>query len=338
MRNKRRWLKLAALFILLCVAVAYVVGELFFNLNSNLVFAAVRHAEKTPLKIRLKRGIWKAPTDLTPADLAAAMTERHAEPGLRWTTLSVQRDAGWTASLAQKLYGAEVHIIAITPARFGFQTTFQPKFALTTAQERLDADNFWFTLTANFRYPNGKPMGWVYHESIKVNNAFGEWSGCFFVKDGKPYLGPKSLLDDFPGPIQEGSQVYPAVMKNHTIFPYVELKPNELFDGSKITYRALGGMRRDGTIVFVLSGDGGVMNVAEVSEIARKVDVQHATLLDGGRALQYSIRTTDGPWHFAAFNTTLNINHPWFERQRSPVFIGIRRQAPQILTNTKPGA
>jgi uncharacterized protein YigE (DUF2233 family) len=167
-----------------------------------------------------------------------------------------------------------------------------------------------------------------------INNPFGDWSGCFFVKSGKPFFGPKSLEMENPGPIQEGSQVYPAVMKNHTIFPYVELKPDEFFDGSKITYRALGGMRRDGTIVFVLSGDGGVMNVAEVSEIARKLDVQHATLLDGGRALQYSIRTADGPWHFTAFNTLLPVERKPLERQLSPVYIGVRRKAPPVVSKT----
>jgi hypothetical protein len=83
----------------------------------------------------------------------------------------------------------------------------------------------------------------------------------------------------------------------------------------------------------VLSGDGGVMNVSEVTEIARKLDVQHATLLDGGRALQYSIRTETGAWHFHAFNTSLDYQHKWLERQRSPVYIGVRKRAPKILVS-----
>jgi hypothetical protein len=210
-------------------------------------------------------------------------------------------------------------------------TTFQPKFALTTARERMEDGNLWFAITANFRDPKGRPMGWVYHEGRQVNQPFGDWSGCFFVKDGRPWCGPKSLLNEVPGLIQEGCQVYPSVMKNHTTFAYVDLKPDEFFDGSKISYRSLVGMRSDGTIVFVLSGDGGVMNVSEVTEIARKLNVQHATLLDGGRALQYSIRTDDGPWHFHAFNTELPFQHKWLERQRSPVYIGVRRKAPVII-------
>jgi hypothetical protein len=298
-----------------------------------VVLLSVRDAESKPLQVLLKRGAWKSPSDLTPADLAAAMVERHAEPGLRWTSLRVRREAGSLARLTQLIWGAEVHVIAISPERFDFMTSYRPQFEVTTARERLAEEKLWFSLTANFRDPKGRPMGWVYHDGIRVNPPFGDWSGCFFVKGGKPYFGPKSLEAEVPGPLEEGSQVYPAVMKNHTIFSYVELKPDAFFDGSKITYRSLGGMRRDGTIVFLLSGDGGVMNVAEASELARKLDVQHATLLDGGRALQYSIRTQDGPWHFAAANTSLQL--PWeldmMRRQRSPVFIGVRRKAPQIV-------
>jgi uncharacterized protein YigE (DUF2233 family) len=334
MFRKRPWLKWSLLAALIGAVLACAAGEHFFNLNSNLVLLTVRDSTNT-LRIRLKRGAWKMPTDLTPADLAAAQAERHEENGLRWTTLRVNREAGVRAKVVQALFGPEVHIVTISPERFDFMTSFQPKFALTTAEERMDSENLWFTVTANFRDPKGRPMGWVYHDGVRVNAPFGEWSGCFFVKGGKPWAGPKSLLDEVPGAIDEGVQVYPAVMKNHTIFPYIEMKPDEFFDGSKITYRSLMGMRRDGTIVFVLSGDGGLMNVAEISEIARKLDVQHATLLDGGRALQYSIRTADGPWHFAAFNTRLPFTRETLEQQRSPIYIGVRRKAPEVLTTQR---
>ena len=69
------------------------------------------------------------------------------------------------------------------------------------------------------------------------------------------------------------------------------------------------------------------MNVAEVTEIARKLEVQHATLLDGGRALQYSLRIGRGAYHFQAFNTELDIGPKIMRPQRSPVFIGIRRKS-----------
>jgi hypothetical protein len=67
-----------------------------------------------------------------------------------------------------------------------------------------------------------------------------------------------------------------------------------------------------------------VMNVAEAAALAQKLNVQHATLLDGGRALQYTLRTAGGGIDFGAFNTRLDL--PWraLERQQSPVFIGAR--------------
>lgn len=331
MAKKRGCLKKILLLALVGFLTSWLAAEHFFNVGSNLVAVAVRESRQ-PLQILTKRGGWKPPSGLTPADLASAMIERHSEPGMRWSTLRVRRHGGLFASVAQQLLGAEVQIITLGPEQFDFMTTFLPKFALTTARERMAEENLWFSITANFRDPKGRPMGWVYHQGRQVNPPFGDWSGCFFVKDGRPWFGPKSLLNEVPGLIEEGSQVYPSVMKNHTTFSYIDLKPDEFFDGSKISYRALGGMRKDGTIVFVLSGDGGVMNVSEVTEIARKLDVQHATLLDGGRALQYSIRTHDGPWHFHAYNTELPIRHKWLERQRSPIYIGVRRRAPPIVS------
>lgn len=312
--------------------VVYVTSEAIFNVSSNFVAVTVRNS-KTPLELRGKKSGWKKLSDVSAAELPAMLIERHREDGLRWSSLAVRRQPdGLLQRFSQGLFGAEVNVISITPEYFDFQTTFLPKFAVTTAAERMAAENLWFSITANFRDPEGKPLGWVYHESKEVHGAFPNWKGCFFVKGGKPYFGPKSLLDAVPGPIEEGTQGYPSVMRDHKIFSYVDLTPNKFFDGAKLTYRALAGMRRDGTIVFVLSGDGGVMSVSEVTEIAHKLEVQHATLLDGGRALQYSIRTENSAWHFHAFNTAFNFKHSWLERQRSPVFIGVRRKAPKIVT------
>ncbi|WP_395750947.1 phosphodiester glycosidase family protein [Prosthecobacter sp.] len=330
MPTKRGCLKLLLLLVLAGALLAWLGGEIYFNLNSNLVAVSVRDS-KQPLQILTKRGEWKPASALTAGDMEAALIERHRETGMRWATLKVRREGGALANITQRIFGAEVQVVTLSADRFDFMTTFQPKFALTTARERMAEGNLWFAITANFRDPKGRPMGWVYHEGRQVNQPFGDWSGCFFVKDGRPWCGPKSLLNDIPGLIQEGCQVYPSVMKNHTTFSYVEKDPELFFEGKRISYRSLAGMRQDGTIVFVLSGDGGVMNVSEVTEIARKLDVQHATLLDGGRALQYSIRTDDGPWHFHAFNTELPLTHKWFERQRSPVYIGVRRKAPVIV-------
>lgn len=324
-------LKVLLLAMLAGAASLWLLAEIYYNVGSNVVAVTVRDS-KEMLQVRNKKGIWRKVAAMTPGDMNQALIPKHSEPGLSWSTLKVMRPAGTLGNLAQNILGSEVHVMVIDPVQFEFMTSFKPKFAVTTAAERLKAEKLAFSITANFRDPNGKPLGYVWHEGKSLNPAFKEWSGCFFVKAGRPYFGPKSLLDDVPGPIEEATQGYPAVMKNHSVFSYIDQKPDQFFDGTKITYRSLAGMRRDGTIVFVLSGDGGVMNVSEAAELARKLDVAHATLLDGGRALQYSLMTEDGPWHFTALNTKLNFKNRWLEAQRSPVFIGARRRAPQIIT------
>lgn len=326
-------LKWIVLLALIAGLVAYGVGEYYFNLSSNIVAVTVKES-KLPLEMRLKKGAWKKLTEVTPAELNLSLTERYREEGFRWCSLVVRRQPdGILQRATQGLFGAEVNVLWISPGSFDFHTSFLPKFALTTAEERMDAENLWFSINANFRDPSGKPLGYVYHEGRVVNGPFPKWTGSFFVKGGTPYFGPKSLLDEVPGPIEEGTQGYPSVMRDHKVFKYVDLTPDKFFDGTKISYRSLAGMKRDGTIVFVLSGDGGVMNVSEVTDIAWKLELQHATLLDGGRALQYSIRTDATAWHFHAFNTSLEYQHKLLERQRSPVYIGVRRKAPKITAS-----
>jgi uncharacterized protein YigE (DUF2233 family) len=147
------------------------------------------------------------------------------------------------------------------------------------------------------------------------------------VKAGKPWFGPQTLFDETPGILQEATQGYPSLMKNHTVFPYVDLAPNKFFDGYRVTFRSLAGMRQDGTIVFILSGNGGMMNVSVVAALAQKLNVQHATVLDGGRALQYSVRLGRVSHDFTAFNTLVDVDWEGFEAERSPVFI-VARPAP----------
>ncbi len=222
------------------------------------------------------------------------------------------------------MFASRVNVIEFEPGRFDFFTSFHEHFTLTTADEQATTDGLAFAITANFRDPKGKPLGLVVHKGKQCNAPFPAWTGYFFVKDGRPGFGPKSLFEESPGVLTEATQGYPSLMKNHTVFSYVDLAPVKYFDGEKITYRALAGTRQNGTIVFIVSGNGGIMNVAEVAALAQKLNVQHATLLDGGRALQYTLRTGGGRLDFAAFNTQFDLPWPVLERQRSPVYIGAR--------------
>lgn len=320
-------LKLLLLFALADLVLLFYAGQKYYKLGSNIVLYAFRDSTQ-PLEVKTKRG-WRQVSEVTIAELGEALAERHLETDLRWCSLPVRRKAGTLLQrFANGLFGGEMNIVTISPNHFQFVTSFREHFQVTTAEERLNSDHLNFAVLANFREPNGKPLGWVYHNGEQVNRPFPTWTGVFFVKQGKPWFGPKSLVDEVPGPIEEGTQGYPSVMKNHTVFSYVDLAPDRFFDGKKITYRSLAGMRRDGTIVFVLSGDGGVCNVTEITELARKLEVQHATLLDGGRALQYSIRAGRKIYHFHAFNTQLDYGPPWLRPQKSPVYIGVKPRSP----------
>ncbi len=311
-------------FAALAGAVLFAIADHYFNLRSNLTYLAFR-GTSAPLEVHLSDGTWKNASTLSHHELDRALVKKADANGVTWSRLRIRRKAdGALQHLAQTCFNSEVNVIEFVPQHFQFATSFREHFGLTTARERLETGDLLFSITANFRDPKGKPLGLVVHEGQQRNAPFPAWTGYFFVKDGKPWFGPKTLFEETPGLLTEAAQGYPSVMKNHTVFSYVDLAPNKYFDGEKITYRAVAGMRQNGTIVFILSGNGGVMNVAEAAALAQKLNVQHATLLDGGRALQYSLRLAGRTYHFAAYNTELETKWKPLERQRSPVFITVR--------------
>ncbi len=304
--------------------IIFLVADHYLNLRSNIISFAFRKSTQ-PMEVRAGGNKWKLLTEITQSEIEHALARQGEGDGVTWRSIYVRRHAeNVFQRIAQALFESKINVIEFTPEQYDFFTSFREHFALTTADERATTDDLVFAITANFRDPKGKPLGLVVHEGKQVNASFPAWTGYFFVKDGKPWFGPKSLFEETPGILTEATQGYPSLMKNHTVFSYVDLTPDKYFDGEKITYRALAGTRQNGTVVFILSGNGGIMNVAEVAALAQKLNVQHATLLDGGRALQYTLRTGGGRLDFAAFNTQLNL--PWqsLERQRSPVFIGAR--------------
>lgn len=322
-RRKGCLLRLLMFALLACIALLWTADEIY-RWRSNFVFWSYRESDQ-PLEVSTKKG-WKILPDLTLAELDSSLDEQGKTEGFRVGELRIRRHSkSLTQTLSSALCESRVTIFLISPEQYRFQTSFRDKFALTTARERCATDDAALAITANFRDPQGKPLGWVYSKGQLVNRAFPNWTGAFFVKNGMPYFGPKSLMDEISGDIQEGTQGYPSVMKNHTVFSYVDLAPDKHFDGKRITYRALAGTRRDGTVVLVLSGEGGVMTVAEITSIAMKLQLQHATLLDGGRALQYSYQLPgSGLRHFRAFNTQIDSGPAWSRAQRSPVYIVVK--------------
>jgi len=324
---KRSRLGCLARFLLLGVLIVaglILAGDYVFQLRSNATYYAFQDS-KEPLQVKMAQGGWKAVAAMTVAELDHALVKRVESKGVVWKTLRVRREPTTDLQrLTQTFFSAQLTVIEFAPQHFQFATSFLDRFVLTTARERLLADNAVFAINANFYDEKLKPLGMVVHEGQQRNNPNLKYTGYFFVRAGKPGFGPRSLFEETPGVLQEACQVYPSVMKNHTVFSYVDAAPTKYYDGEKITYRALAGMRQNGTIVFILSGRGGVMNVAEVTALAQKLNVQHATLLDGGRALQYSIHLPGATHHFSAFNTQLEFDSPALKPQRSPVYITVK--------------
>ncbi|MEI6536624.1 MAG: hypothetical protein WCN98_14865, partial [Verrucomicrobiaceae bacterium] len=233
-------LRLLALTALVA-AVIFVMADHYFNLQSNLTYLAFR-STTAPLEVRLSDGTWKIANGMTQHEMDRAMVRKAESNGATWSRLRIRRKPNDTLQrLAQTCFDMEVNVIEFAPQRFQFTTSFKEHFGLTTARERLETDELLFSITANFRDPKGRPLGRVVHAGQERNASFPAWTGYFFVKDGKPWFGPKSLFEETPGTLTEAAQGYPSLMKNHTVFSYVDLAPNKYFDGEKITYRAVAG-------------------------------------------------------------------------------------------------
>jgi uncharacterized protein YigE (DUF2233 family) len=306
-----------ALFILLAWS------ERVFRIRSNIVLLAYRQSP-LPGELVLARDERIEPHQLRRGQLEKGGQVLFSGDGLSVSRLKLDRKRnGALQHLAMAFSANEVNIFEFSTTGHDFGISFLQDFELTTARERRRAEGAKFAINANFHDPEGAPLGLVIRNGRVENPRFPNWTGFFFVVDGKAFAGPTSLFEPMAEEIDEAVQVYPSVMRDHQIFPYVDMAPTLHFRGDSVTYRALVGMREGGDIVFVVSGDGGVMDVAEVTHIARGLGVKHATLLDGGRALQYSFRADGFQLEFSSFNNDIKFggNLKKLDRVRSPVFI-----------------
>lgn len=159
-------------------------------------------------------------------------------------------------------------------------------------------------------------------------------SGFFKVINGKAYAGPRSLFENLDGKVRYSCQAHPSVMRDGIIWPYILEESLNQNHWKRRTLRNLSGMDADGNIVFLVSGDGGLLSVKEISELALKLDIETATLFDAGSALQYSFRNERYQLDFSAYNNRFPMDNAlsrFFEAQTgrpffisSPVFINYK--------------
>lgn len=199
------------------------------------------------------------------------------------------------------------------------------------AQSRKQSD---FLINASFYDRNNNAIGEIYYLGEKYQNKSSS-SGYFKVIDGRPHAGPESIFTPYRATPYYACQAHPSTMKNGTIFGYID---NEQYLGhrkwGKKTYRNLIGEKEDGSIVFVVSNNGGLLSVKEVTQVAQRIGVKHAALFDAGIALQYAFNHPDYHESFSAFNNEMDAGNfcdrvcmRLFRKnfiQRSPVYIGIK--------------
>lgn len=309
-----------------------------FSLRSNLSYLEFRNSRDS-LQIQSADDSWNELALVTSGELEGTLSNRQRKSGagFRWSTLRVRRPARKLRESAINLAcPGEVHLIEVDPQKFDFFPWFERKpdgrFLPRTFRDALGSDSagdgIRFAINASYYGRDGQPLGWIVRDGREIRSQWKQWSGFFFVKDGQPRFGPRSSLEATPGVLTQATQGYPSVMRDGKVWKYVSENRDRFFNGSELTFRSLAGVGADGRIMLIVSGRGGLLDMAEITEIARLAGVRDATLLDGGRALQYGLAGMGKSRSFHAFNNT--VSEKWVPSrlapEKPPVFLVIRQR------------
>jgi len=210
----------------------------------------------------------------------------------------------------QKLFSANVY--------------FNKFFRGSTADKILEANDLNFTINSNFFNKNGYPLGLVVKEDSVYTRKVRGWKGFFFIKNGIANCGTENLMDRTSGKLESAIQSLPALIEDGEIFDYVIQKNTSWFNTNTISYRSLAGTKPNGNLVFIVSGNGGTLNIKEIALIAKKLNLQHSALFDGGKPLQYEFKHKDFSLSFHAFNRWIDFSSEKIKKQNPPVYIGIK--------------
>lgn len=318
-----------------------IVAFLFFdpqlNLRGNLVYVEFANS-RAPMEIKQADGEWIKAEDLTPESFKSALDDQTKikGKGVSWQTLHMRRPAhNWRENLINTCVKSEVHVIRFDPEYYEFSPWFEldsdqfkPQTIKTALSQNREAGLPTFAINANYYGPDGQPLGWIVKDGDTIRKRWKGWSGFFFVKDGVPHFGPRSSLDENKGELKHALQGYPSVMKNGTVWKYVENDDDKFFNGSELNFRSLAGIDQQGHCIFILSGRGGLMKMADVAQLALLAGIQDATLLDGGKALQYGMIGRLGKARFNSYNNELP--KKWFrgrlKPQKPPVFLLVQKR------------
>jgi hypothetical protein len=281
---------------LLALATVLLNGQLHFA-----QYALMKLNQREPLLYRNRSGGWTEVSETMPSDLTALAETEIADSRFRFSRLRLKRILPFC-----------LNIFEFDPVSFRFETVFQEAFRPAAAPEIMDRrPEISFLINANHFDKSNRPLGWVCHGSREYNPESSIYTGYFLVtSSGAPFCLTRSLVGQFRGDVVEAAQCN-SLIKNGRIFDYILDRSNRFRGDTEITYRALGGMKEDGTIVFIVSDNSGGIDLRDLSLIARNFGVSQAIMFDGGSSLQYSLRYNGYSRDFRAF---------W---KKVPIFIGV---------------
>ena len=281
-----------------------------------------------PLQIK-SDGQWKDLNEANSIDLV----ELYSNPTVSVQQIKIKRNQPNVVGRALNLvYTQKVNVFTFKPTNEFYlvadpNSNFSP-LRVAEAQERKNSS---FLINASFYDPANQALGEVIYCSKQYQSKSNS-SGYFKVIDGVPHAGPRSVFDKYRNPPQYSCQAHPSTMKDGVIFQYI--LDNSFSKWRQRTYRNLIGEKEDGNIVCIASGNGGLLDVREISQLAKLIGVKHATLFDAGVALQYAFESPGYSMEFSAFNNQLDagsfvdkVGMELFRKnfiQRSPIYIGIK--------------
>lgn len=306
-----------------------------FFITAGFLFSLVRSEtnyayflDRTPSVNIQENGSW------TPLDKAnnIDLSETYSSANVQIHSIKIKRNqSGFARQILNFITSQRVNIFVFSNKSDFFLIADPTKnFAPLSVSEANERKESSFLINASFYDPSNQALGEVIYCSQQYQSKSSS-SGYFKVIDGIPHAGPRSIFTPYSNTPQYSCQAHPSTMKNGVIFEYI--LNNSFLKWRQRTYRNLVGEKADGSIVFIASGNGGLLDVKEITQIAKLIGVKHATLFDAGIALQYSFNNPGYSMEFSAFNNFVDagsfvdkVGMELFRKnfiQRSPIYIGV---------------
>jgi hypothetical protein len=284
---------------------------------------------ENPLEV-LSQDRW---TPLSKATSVDTKTSFNGSSARHEIVLIRRRQPSIWGKLLNRIILQEVHVFRFNPHNdFYLLADVTNDFTPLTVQEANERKASDFILNSSFYDPENHAIGEIIYLGKRYQKKT-KSSGYFKVIHGIPHAGPASIFNNLPGEPAYSCQAHPSTLRDGQMFNYIENESLQVLWNQK-TYRNLMGEMTNGDFVVVVSGNGGLVDVKEITQIAQLLGVNHATLFDAGSALQYRFTNPNYSMEFSAFNNSLDLGSfadricvKLFRKnviQRSPVYIGIK--------------